>query len=80
MFMLYTYLFKEFNFCLRHTLCAYYSIECSKVKGTAPENAKYYMDEIIPYTNAKPLYLVEDVDDKDKLAEIGQATVEGLQK
>jgi hypothetical protein len=38
------------------------------------------MDEIIPYTNAKPLYLVEDVGDKDKLAEIVQATVEGLQK
>lgn len=45
-----------------------------------PGNAKYCMDEIIPYANAKPLYLVEDVDDKDKLAEIVQATVEGLQK
>ena len=43
-----------------------------------PENAKYNMDEIIPYKNAKPMYFVEDIDDKEKLAEIVKATVEGL--
>ena len=43
-----------------------------------PENAKYNMDEVVPYKNAKPFYFVEDVDDKEKLAEIVKATVKGL--
>lgn len=43
-----------------------------------PENAKYNMSEVIPYKNAKPFYFVEDVDDKEKLAEIVKDTVEGL--
>ena len=43
-----------------------------------PENAKYNMDEVIPYKNAKPMYFVEDVDDKEKLAEIVNDTVRGL--
>ena len=43
-----------------------------------PENAKYNMDEVVPYKNAKPFYFVEDVDDKEKLAEIVKATTKGL--
>ena len=43
-----------------------------------PENAKYNMDEVVPYKNAKPFYFVEDVDDKEKLAEIIIKTVKGL--
>ena len=43
-----------------------------------PENAKYNMDEVVPYKNAKPFYFVEDIDDKEKLAEIVNATVKGL--
>ena len=43
-----------------------------------PENAKYGMDEVVPYKNAKPFYFVEDVDDKEKLAEIVEDTMEGL--
>lgn len=43
-----------------------------------PENAKYGMDEVVPYKNAKPFYFVEDVDDKEKLAEIVKNTVNGL--
>ena len=43
-----------------------------------PENAKYNMDEVVPYKNAKPFYFVEDVDDKEKLAEIIINTVKGL--
>ena len=43
-----------------------------------PENAEYGMREEIPYKNAKPMYLVEDVDDKEKLAEIVNTTVKGL--
>lgn len=43
-----------------------------------PENRRYEMAEAIPYTNAKAMYLVEDVDDRGKLAEIVDATVRGL--
>ena len=43
-----------------------------------PENARFEMPEAIPYDGAKPMYLVEDVDDKGKLAEIVRATVEGV--
>lgn len=42
------------------------------------ENAKYNMNEVIPYKNAKPLYFVEDIDDRGKLAEIVSDTVKGL--
>ena len=43
-----------------------------------PENEQYKMSEAIPYGGAKPMYLVEDVDDKEKLAKIIGATLEGL--
>ena len=42
------------------------------------ENEQYKMSESIPYTNAKPMYLVEDVDDKEKLTGIVKNTVKGL--
>ena len=45
-----------------------------------PENAEFNMSEAIPYDGAKPMYLVEDVDDKEKLEEIVRVTVEGLGK
>ena len=40
-------------------------------------NSKCNMDESIPYTNAKPMYLV-DTDDIDTLKEIVLNTYEGL--
>ena len=43
-----------------------------------PENAQYKMTEEIPYDGAKPMYFVEDVDDKEMLAEIVNTTVKGL--
>ncbi len=43
-----------------------------------PENEHYEMTEEIPYDGAKPMYFVEDVDNKEKLAEIVNATVKGL--
>ena len=43
-----------------------------------PENEQYKMTEEIPYDGAKPMYLVEDVDNKEKLAEIVNTTVKGL--
>ena len=45
-----------------------------------PENEQYKMAESIPYDGAKPMYLVEDVDNKEKLAEIVGLTVEGLRR
>lgn len=43
-----------------------------------PENEQYKMIEEIPYDGAKPMFLVEDVDDKEKLAEIVKTTMKGL--
>ena len=43
-----------------------------------PENEQYKMAEEIPYNGAKPMYLVVDVDNKEKLAGIVKDTVEGL--
>lgn len=43
-----------------------------------PENSEFHMLEAIPYDGAKSMYLVEDVDDKEKLAVIIKATVKGL--
>ena len=43
-----------------------------------PENEQYKMSESIPYDGSKPMYLVDDIDNKEKLAEIVEATVKGL--
>ena len=43
-------------------------------------NKKYDMEEVIPYENAKPMYYVEDVDDKELLKNIVLDTCEGLKK
>lgn len=45
-----------------------------------PENGHFGMTAEIPYKNAKPMYFVEDVDNKETLEEILMATVEGLSK
>lgn len=46
-----------------------------------PENEKYQMNEVVPYEGSKKImYFVEDLDDKEKLAEIVRTTVEGLSK
>ena len=41
-------------------------------------NRKYNMQEQIPYETAKPMYLVEDVDNKELLKEILMETCKGL--
>ena len=41
-------------------------------------NAKYNMNEQIPYENAKTMYLVDDVDNKELLKEIVIETCNGL--
>ena len=43
-------------------------------------NAKYNMEDAIPYPSAKAMYLVEDVDDREALQEIVLSTYEGLLK
>ena len=43
-------------------------------------NKKYNMQEQIPYETAKPMFFVDDVDNKDILAEIVIETCKGLTK
>ena len=43
-----------------------------------PENEQYKMAEEIPYGGAKPMYFIEDVDNKEILAEIVKDTIKGL--
>lgn len=42
------------------------------------ENAQFRMREDITYDGAKPMYLVEEIDDKEKLAEIIRVTLDGV--
>ena len=41
-------------------------------------NKKYNMNEQIPYESAKPMYLIDDVDNKELLKEIVIETCKGL--
>ena len=41
-------------------------------------NKKYNMQESIPYENAKPMYLVDDVDNQEVLRDIVLDTCKGL--
>ena len=41
-------------------------------------NKKYNMEETIPYKNAKPMYLVDDIDNQDILKDIVLDTCNGL--
>lgn len=41
-------------------------------------NKKYNMQEQIPYESAKPMYLVDDIDNKEKLREIVIETCKDL--
>lgn len=43
-------------------------------------NKKYNMKNQIPYENAKPMFLVDDIDDRDLLKEIIIDTCNGLSK
>ena len=42
------------------------------------DNKQYNMQESIPYESAKPMYLVDDVDNQDTLREIVLDTCKGL--
>ena len=41
-------------------------------------NAEFEMTEEIPYPTGKPMYMIADVDNADRLVEIVNATVDGL--
>ena len=41
-------------------------------------NAEFEMAEEIPYPTGKPMYMIADIDNADRLAEIVDATVDGL--
>ena len=41
-------------------------------------NKKYNMQESIPYENAKPMYLVDDVDNQEMIRDIVLDTCKGL--
>ena len=41
-------------------------------------NKKYNMQESIPYENAKPMYLVDDVDNQETIKDIVLDTCKGL--
>ena len=43
-----------------------------------PQNVQFKMREEIPYDGAKPMYLVEDTDDRSTLTEIVELTSRGL--
>lgn len=43
-------------------------------------NKEYNMQETIPYEGAKSMYLVDDVDNKEKLKDIVLETCKGLMK
>ena len=43
-------------------------------------NKKYNMEEVIPYLNAKPMYLVTDMDNQEILRDIVIDTYNGLKK
>ena len=49
------------------------------VKKTT-SNSKYTMEETLPYTGAKPMYLVDDIDNIDTLKNIVLDTYNGLKK
>lgn len=42
------------------------------------ENEVYDMQQTLPYEGAKPMYLVEDLDDREKLVRIISNTCRGL--
>lgn len=47
------------------------------VKKT-PGNGEFGMSEALPYEGAKKMYLVDEVDDKERLAEIIKATAKSI--
>ena len=45
-----------------------------------PRNGEFGMSEALPYEGAKKMYLVDEVDDKERLKEIVEGTIKELGK
>ena len=43
-------------------------------------NESYSLDKEIPYTGAKPMYMVDELDDEEYLTKIIKETIKGLNK
>ena len=43
-------------------------------------NERYFLDKEIPYTGAKPMYMVDELDDEEYLTKIIKETIKGLNK
>ena len=43
-------------------------------------NKKYYMEEQIPYETAKPMYMIEDIENRELIRDIVIDTCKGLSK
>ena len=43
-------------------------------------NMKYHMEKVIPYENAKSMYMVDDIDNKEKLRDIVLDTCNDLKR
>lgn len=43
-------------------------------------NKEYNMEEVIPYKNAKPMYFIDDIDDRELIKNIVIDTCSGLNK
>ena len=43
-------------------------------------NIKYHLTRALPYENAKPMFLVENVDDKEYLVSLAIDTIKGIKK
>ena len=43
-----------------------------------PENSQYNMSTDLLYSGSKPMYLIEDIDDKQLLIKIIKSTINGL--
>ena len=41
-------------------------------------NKKYHMEEVFPYDGAKPMFMVDEVDNKEVLKEIIKETYKGI--
>lgn len=44
-----------------------------------PENGEFGMSEALPYKSAKKMYLVDEVDNKGRLKEVVEVTVQGIE-
>ena len=47
------------------------------VKQTAT-NVQFNLSAVVPYPNAKPMYLIDDIDDVERIKEVVLATYQGL--